>query len=71
MYMPEMFLDEFNQDPDRVYKILLFKYRIRPKTDRIRNPDQQTGDIIVGALLCIERTCAELLYLQDYRLTRG
>ena len=38
IYMLELILDECKQDPDPVNKILLFRIRIRPKVDRIRNP---------------------------------
>ena len=38
MYMLEWILDECKQDPYLDFKILIFKIRIRPKTDRIQNP---------------------------------
>ena len=44
--MLELILDECKQDPDPdqnpVFKILIFRIRIRPKTDRIRNPCTNT-----------------------------
>ncbi len=37
--MLELTLDECNQDPDPVFKILIFGWiRIQPKMDLIRNP---------------------------------
>jgi len=36
--MLELILDECKQDPDPKFKIPIFRIRIRPKMDWIRNP---------------------------------
>ena len=39
MFLFELILGECQLDPDPVFKIMICWIRIRPKMDRIRNPD--------------------------------
>ena len=45
IYIFDIFLDEWKQDSDPVFKIMVFRIRIRPKMDRIRNPGLEVIDL--------------------------